>query len=69
MKKTLLFLLIISKIQAIYAQSTLISPANGIEGIYNNNQTLKIQTPNNKSGFEHTDGNVILASFIALNAA
>ncbi len=50
------------------AQSTIITPEDGIMGLYTN-QKISIQTPSNSHGFEHTNGNISLATFISDNAA
>jgi hypothetical protein len=50
------------------AQSTIITPEDGIMGLYAN-QKMSIQTSSNSHGFEHTNGNISLATFISDNAA
>ncbi|RYU97706.1 hypothetical protein [Emticicia agri] len=49
------------------AQSTTITPEDGIVGQYTN-QKVSIQTTENSYGFEHTAGNISLATYISNNA-
>lgn len=48
------------------AQSTTITPDEGIKGQYTN-QKISIQTQNNSYGIEHTNGNVSIATYISEN--
>lgn len=50
------------------AQSTTITPEQGISGQYTN-QKISIQTEPNTYGFEHTNGTISIATFVSNNAA
>ncbi len=69
MIRTYLYSLILSffSLKTI-AQSTTITPDNGILGEYTN-QKILIQTGSNEYGLEHTNGNISLATFISPSTA
>lgn len=69
MKNTLLIILIIYSFSfKSIAQSTTITPAEGIVGQYTN-QKIAIQTIPNSYGFEHTNGTVSLTTYVSDNSA
>ena len=66
-KVSLISLIILLFYTKLIAQSTTITPDDGIIGQYTN-QKLAIQTQNNGHGIEHTNGNVTIATYISENA-